>query len=125
MGRWSTKYLFRIERGVHMNKLALKKLLQAKQLEYEAIKEIMLEAMRAHVELAEEEALSFIKEVAWTMFWKDDSRESADAEGVRSKANNQSYNSEKENQDINNKDIKQSTRANGRSKKIKIDFSEG
>lgn len=108
-----------------MNKLALKKLLQAKQLEYEAIKEIMLEAMRAHVELAEEETLSFIKEVAWTMFWKDDSRESADAEGVRSKANNQSYNSEKENQDINNKDIKQSTRANGRSKKIKIDFSEG
>ena len=72
-----------------MNKLALKKLLQAKQLEYEAIKEIMPEGMRAHVELAEEEALSFIKEVAWTMFWKDDSR------------------------------------ANGRSKKIEIDFSEG
>ena len=108
-----------------MNKLALKKLLQAKQLEYEAIKEMMPEAMRAHVELAEEEALSFIKEVAWTIFWKDDFGESADAEGVRSKANNQSYNSEKEKQDITNKDIKQSTRANGRSKKIEIDFSEG
>ena len=108
-----------------MNKLALKKLLQAKQLEYEAVKEIMPEAMRAHVELVEEEALSFIKEVAWTMFWKDDFRESADAKGARSKANNQSYNSEEEKQDINNKDIKQSTRTNDKSKKIEIDFSEG
>lgn len=108
-----------------MNKLALKKLLQAKQLEYEAIKEIMPEGMRAHVELVEEEALSFIKEVAWTMFWKDDFRETADAEGARNNGNNQSYTTAKEKQGITNKDIKQGTRANGRSKKIKIDFSEG
>lgn len=108
-----------------MNKLALKKILQAKQLEYEAVKEIMPKAMRAHVELIEEEALSFIKEAIWTMFWKDDCAESRDVGEASNRENNQSYNPAKEKQDTANKNTKQSTRINGRTKKIKIDFSEG
>ena len=108
-----------------MNKVALKKLLKAKQLEYEAVKEIMPEAMRAHVELAEEEVLNFIKEMAWAMLYKDDDRERESTERNINKGNNKLHYSVKEKQDQTDKENKQTTESINRSKKIEIDFSEG
>ena len=108
-----------------MNKIALKKLLKAKQLEYEAVKEIMPEAMRAHVELAEEEVLNFIKEMAWAMLYKDDDRERESTERSINKGDNKAYYSVREKHAQTNKENKQTTECNNRSKKIEIDFSEG
>lgn len=57
-----------------MNKVFMKKLLQAKRLQYEAIKEIIPEKMKDRIDTFEKEAFELIKDIVIEMI-KDETKE--------------------------------------------------
>ena len=54
-----------------MNKEFAKKMIKAKRLEYEAIKEVMSESLRDRMDTFEKEAFSFVKDLAIEILSED------------------------------------------------------
>lgn len=68
-----------------MNKEFIKKMMQAKKLGYEALKEIMPEEMKNRVDSIEKEVFDLLKDIAVEMI-KDDADDKADKTGRSDKA---------------------------------------
>jgi len=92
-----------------MNKVFMKKIMQAKKLEYEALKEIMPEKMKTRIDSFGKEAFELIKDIAFEMI-KEDIDEKNDT-------------TDKSDPDYNNESASKSKTVYKRTKKVSIDFN--
>ena len=65
-----------------MNKEFVRKIIKAKKLEYEALKEIMPESITSRITSVENEAISLIKDIALELI-QDEVKEKKEAEPVK------------------------------------------